>query len=312
MRSFSQQKESGCRRRDEYAMMMGAASSKHGRTRPTRRRTRRGRLSSRQRRRRQCSSLVVSRRRGSGGRRRRVVSHLGDDDDVLSLFYKSKTRLFPSSPPRRCVGQKSFFFRNEDEHKTRKTTVPKRRTRVVVERVCVVFRESVEEVDFAPGRETTFVGKNDGEEMYKCAGKMNTQKESFCYYYYEDCALLRLLCALYYLVYIHMAVFPLKVNSTFSNKFPFSNAAATRSLSLSCLFTCVSDACEPSETFICFARRVRMCRKTTVLLERESRLGQCCRRRESRPLARMGSPGRKLPVSRPIGSQEGSGGRRWY
>ena len=95
-------------------------------------------------------------------------------------------------------------------------------------------------------------------------------------------ALLRLLCALYYLVYIHMAVFPLKVNSTFSNKFPFSNAAATRSLSLSCLFTCVSDACEPSETFICFARRVRMRRKTTVLLERESRLGQCCRRRRTR------------------------------
>ncbi len=80
----------------------------------------------------------------------------------------------------------------------------------------------------------------------------------------------------------HMAVFPLKVNSTFSNKFPFSNAAATRSLSLSCLFTCVSDACEPSETFICFARRVRMRRKTTVLLERESRLGQCCRRRRTR------------------------------
>jgi len=38
---------------------------------------------------------------------------------------------------------------------------------VVVERVRVVFRESVEEVDFAPGRETTtFVGKNDEEEMY--------------------------------------------------------------------------------------------------------------------------------------------------
>ena len=53
----------------------------------------------------------------------------------------------------------------------------------------------------------------------------------------------------------HMAVFPLKVNSTFSNKFPFSNAAATRSLSLSCLFTCVSEACEPSETFICIREK---------------------------------------------------------
>jgi len=29
----------------------------------------------------------------------------------------------------------------------------------------------------------------------------------------------------------YIAVFPLNVNSTFSNKFPFSNAAATRSLS---------------------------------------------------------------------------------
>ena len=123
MRSFSQQKESGCRRRDAYAMMMmGAASRTRGRTRPTtRRRTRRrGRLSSRRRRRRRRSSLVVSRRRGSGGRRRgRVVSHLGDeddDDDVLSL--KSKTRLFPSSPPRGCVGQKSFFFLRPQRTKT--------------------------------------------------------------------------------------------------------------------------------------------------------------------------------------------------
>ena len=47
----------------------------------------------------------------------------------------------------------------------------------------------------------------------------------------------------------YIAVFPLNVNSTFSNKFPFSNAAATRSLSWSCLFTCASEACEPLETF---------------------------------------------------------------
>ena len=67
-----------------------------------------------------------------------------------------------------------------------------------------------------------------------------------------------------------MAVFPLKVNSTFSNKFPFSNAAATRSLSLSCLFTCVSDACEPSETFICcFAERSNASKDDGFVLERE-------------------------------------------
>ena len=49
-----------------------------------------------------------------------------------------------------------------------------------------------------------------------------------------------------------MAVFPLKVSSTFSNRLPFSSAAATRSLSWSCLFTCASLACEPLETFTCF------------------------------------------------------------
>ena len=52
-----------------------------------------------------------------------------------------------------------------------------------------------------------------------------------------------------------MAVLPLKVSSTFSNKLPFSSAAATRSLSWSCLFTCASLACEPLETFTCFYAR---------------------------------------------------------
>jgi len=60
------------------------------------------------------------------------------------------------------------------------------------------------------------------------------------------------LCSTYYIAALddalslyYIAVFPLKVNSTFSNKFPFSNAAATRSLSWRCLFTCASEACEP-------------------------------------------------------------------
>ena len=115
-------------------------------------------------------------------------------------------------------------------------------------------------------------------------GKMNTPK-SLCDYYSTTtrtvCLAAYSTFALLSSVHSHGRL-PTQVNSTFSNKFPFSTAAATRSLSLSCLFTCVSDACEPSETFICFARRVRMRRKTTVLLERESRLGQCCRRRRTR------------------------------
>ena len=191
MRSFSQQKESGCRRRDEYAMMMGAASSNHGRTRPTRRRTRRrGRLSSRRRRRRRRSSLVVSRRRGSGGRRRgRVVSHLGDD--VMCSLFSIRRGSSPAAPLDDVWDKKAF------SSGTKTNTKRERRCQNDEERewwsnACASFfaKASKKSILHPEEKQRLLWGRMMRKKcMYKCAGKMNTQKESLCYYYYEDCLL---------------------------------------------------------------------------------------------------------------------------